>query len=863
MQHWTLAFPLRDAPAVPDGHARRCEDARTGRSCFSGCQPPHYLDIMSAAWLWLPDVLRPTGLWPCVAVTCWLGGCASGHHATPDAGAAIEVADPQMYAAPAGEPLAFGVRDGDLRNYFIRQGPVAAHLIARSGQRPRLLAAFPASNQGIGVWFTAVPEGAALSLGETPGAEPSAEGGELTPVVRRAEGRDPSEMRGVRATLASSASELSTELVLLGNVRTLRDYGYGVCLEDATQFPTLRNESIELDATGTMLRIRRQQLGGHWMELALAGKAGTTLALRPRQGPARSSCRLGSAGGQPVIVIRAGVGSDIQLELHALADDQPLTPIAPRDLFVTPPESGTELSALAFLSYEEKLLAGSWRFLTYFGRDTLLSIWLLLPALQSQVAEAALGSVLERVELTRGMPRPEGGTVDVGDVAHEEEVGDFVAYENSQLVPPPADLRQPRYDYKMIDDDFLLAPLLVALMERLDTAAPAGNPPSPSLASFLSRTRSDGRSFEQAALANLGLVLRRARPFADARPPDRARALVSLHDNLSVGQWRDSEMGLAFGRYPFDVNAGLVPGALSAAATLYERLGKAAEATEARRLLTAWQTALELFRIELPLATARANVAGYAAAVGLVDSSSTIEPEAASATPPGEATAGEAVRPEETTSNTQQVVEYGIALDQNLRALPVMHSDHGFVLAYAEPPEAYLRHVAALLSRPFPAGLMSPLGVVVANPALADASFQVTDPRDRADPADDASTPLRDLFTTAHYHGTVVWSWQQALLARGLRRQLTRSDLGEPTRAALENAECQLWGVIDATREQSTRELWSWAPGATGQPELRPFGAGQADADESNAIQLWSTVYLAVHKPTPALNRCGATGVSL
>jgi hypothetical protein len=827
---------------------------------------------MSAVWLRVPDVLRLTGRWPCwavtcYAVTCWLG-CASGHHATPDAGAAIEPLDPQMDAAPPGEPLAFGLRDGELRNYFVRQGPVAAHLIARSGQRPRLLAAFPAGNQGIGVWFTAVPGGAALSLGATPDAEPSADGGELTPVVRRAGGRDPSEMRGVRATLASSATELSTELVLLGNVRTLRDYGYGVCLEDATQFPALRNESIELDATGTVLRIRREQLGGHWMELALVGQAGTTLALRPRQEPARSSCPLGSAGGQPVIVIRAGLGRGVQLELLALADDEPLTPIEPRDLFVTPPESGTERSALAFLSYEEKLLAGSWRFLTYFGRDTLLSVWLLLPALQSQVAEAALGSVLERVELSLGVPRPEGGTVDLGDVAHEEEIGDFVAYENSQLVPPPADLRQPRYDYKMIDDDFLLAPLLVALMDQLDSTAPAGNPPASSLVSFLRRTRSDGHRFEEAALANLGLVLRRARAFADARPDERARALVSLHDNLSVGQWRDSEMGLAFGRYPFDVNAGLVPGALHAAATLYDRLGMAAEAAEARRLLTAWQGALELFRIELPLATARANVASYAAATGLVDPSSAIEPEAvdaeaASATTPRAAAAGDPARPEETPPRTDPVVEYGIALDQSLRPLPVMHSDHGFVLAFAEPSEAYLRHVAALLARPFPAGLMSPVGVIVANPALADASFLVTDPRDRADPGDDVRIPLRDLFTTAHYHGTVVWSWQQALLARGLRRQLARTDLGEPTRAALESAECQLWDVIAATREQSTRELWSWVPNASAEPELRPFGAGQADADESNAIQLWSTVYLAVQKPTPALNPRCAAGVSL
>ena len=31
-----------------------------------------------------------------------------------------------------------------------------------------------------------------------------------------------------------------------------------------------------------------------------------------------------------------------------------------------------------------------------------------------------------------------------------------------------------------------------------------------------------------------------------------------------------------------------------------------------------------------------------------------------------------------------------------------------------------------------------------------------------------------------------------------------------------------------------------------------PFGAGRQDVDESNAAQLWSTVYLAVRPPTGA-----------
>jgi hypothetical protein len=787
--------------------------------------------------------------------------CGGGQRAPSDAGAALPGADPFDAAsgrAPAGETLAFGLRDGAIRNYFVRQGPVAAHVLVRSGLAPRLVAAFPAENQGIGVWFSRADAATELSAGALPGSEPGAAGGELEPVVYERGERD---ARGVRLTLKSTATRLTTDLVLLGNVRTLRDYGYGTCLEDASQFPALRNETIEPGPAPNTLRIRRQQTGGaHSLELWLAGRAGTAITLRERAAPARAECPVPSGGEQPVIELAAEKG--VELELVALADDDPLTPIDAAGL-LTPPAAealassaaqrtaaDVELSALAFLSYDEKLLAGSWRFLTYFGRDTLLSLWLLMPALERRVVEAGIGAVLERVQLDEGVAAPEGGSIAPGDVAHEEELGDYAAWKNSQLPSPPSNLRQPRYDYQMVDDDFLLPPLLLALAE-LDASSSAG-----SFERFLARTRSDGRSFEQAALANLELVRARARPFADdPRPPrDKASELVSLRENLVVGQWRDSEMGLAFGRYPFDVNAALVPSALDAAAALYDRLARHEQAAEVRRLRAAWQGVEELFRIDVPLERARANVASYAAGLGLNDPSGALEADAGG---PG----------------AEVSVQYAIALDSRRVPLPVVHTDHGFVLAFTDPPGPYLQRVARLLTRPFPAGLASPVGVLVANPGFADPGFAVTDPGSPGDPGDDVRTPLRELFTAAHYHGTVVWSWQQALLAKGLRRQLTRSGLVAATRAALEAAECALWRSIDATRAGSTRELWSWAPDARGRPELRPFGAappaGAAggapplpDADEANAIQLWSTVYLAVHAPTPAENpRCGPAGV--
>jgi hypothetical protein len=67
-------------------------------------------------------------------------------------------------------------------------------------------------------------------------------------------------------------------------------------------------------------------------------------------------------------------------------------------------------------------------------------------------------------------------------------------------------------------------------------------------------------------------------------------------------------------------------------------------------------------------------------------------------------------------------------------------------------------------------------------------------------------------------------------------------------RTHLVGAQQVLWSAINATRSMNNSELWSWSFNA-GHYRVAPFGATAADADESNAAQLWSTVYLAV-KPS-------------
>jgi hypothetical protein len=732
-----------------------------------------------------------------------------------------------------GEELAFGVREGNIRNYFHRQGPTAVHLLTRSGLEPRVIAAFPANNQGIGLWFTSSGSPTEIWAGADADAD-LATGGGLVSVVRDEAALD---MYGVRATVHSDASTLTAFLPVLANIRTLRDYGYGLCLENAAQFPELRNETIELLPSSNVVRIRREQIGGGGpaMELLIKGGAGTTLAVKDQDVPARARC-MATAGSGTTRVVEISGAQGVSFDIIALSNDEPLTPIEKADLLTVQPPDSFEFNALAFLSYAEKLEAGAWRFLTYFGRDTLLSVRMLMPGLKREVVEAALTAVIGRINLTPGVGDPNFDyTIEVGDVSHEEELGDYAAWKNDTLSPKPADVRQPRYDYKMIDDDFLLAPVVAEYIEKVTAEAASPEAAGAAIDAFLARTRSDGVTFKAAIEANLALVVDRARPFADdpAMPAQKKTKLISLKPTVPVGQWRDSDLGIAFGRYPFDVNAGLAPGTLEAAVTLYTRFADTAQATEAQRVLGAWQGIEDLFRIQESLATVRANVTSYALAVGVTDTVAQL-----AATEPGTAYSS-----------------YGVSLDGAGTAMPIMHTDHGFVMEFARPSEAYLVRVASTLSKDFPAGLMSQVGVMVANPAFAAEGFTVTDPKDLRNPNDDvANVKVRDIFTNSHYHGAVVWSWQQALLASGMRRQIERTDIAAATRTALQQAECKLWDTIDAAQQVRAGELWSWAANASGQLEYRAFGYNLSDVDESNAAQLWSTVYLVVKRPTTTQN---------
>ncbi|KAL7892070.1 hypothetical protein HDV64DRAFT_290286 [Trichoderma sp. TUCIM 5745] len=220
------------------------------------------------------------------------------------------------------------------------------------------------------------------------------------------------------------------------------------------------------------------------------------------------------------------------------------------------------------------------------------------------------------------------------------------------------------------------------------------------------------------------------------------------------GQWRDSGWGLASGRIPFDVNCALAPAALYAISSsaampgvyLNNSVTQNWTKVTAQRAKVWEDKKLQFFQYNV--------------------------------------TAGIAVARLRLTDFTSKNTFYN---DTAFR--------HYLLNAtYDEQLTTFINASANAVLRPFPVGLSTPIGVVVANPALSNDDVLIAN------------------FPNSAYHGTVVWSWQLALMAKGFEQQLDRchgSSNATPqfcsdndVYIALKTAYNKLWDIIENNSEQ-------------------------------------------------------------
>ncbi len=605
-----------------------------------------------------------------------------GKHVVTVCGALVLFLVAGCAVPPADTSLHFTVKQGLNLNYFIRDGATAAHLVLRSGRNPRILVAFPAGDSGSAVWFEPLAAPADWVLDSPPEAKAD----------KDSRGRP---LYGIDFDASIAAPTLRMKQTVLSGVRVLRNYD-----RDGTVPAEVLVHATASKNTMTWARDR------------LDGAPGYRLTLDVRDGAVTSGA-----------TITAGADRRVRLHVTALTGDAPLTPLSGTALL-----NGAERKldsaekTLTFLSYRQKFLAGSWRFDTYFGRDTLISMMLLMPVLAPDAIEAGLRSVLARLA-------PDG------TVAHEEAISEFAILLHQQQDGTLSDA--PIFDYGMVDESYLLTPAVAAYL--LDD--PTGTQhASAYLHADAAPPDNTTASIGQTLVRNLRLVVSSAEAFA--RDP-RYSNLISLKPGHNAGDWRDSKNGLGGGRYPYDVNAVLVPAALDATARLLDsglldaflspddrmQLSLAAAAAKIWRA-----QAPRLFTVTLDTRQAQAAIDSYAEKIG--------------------------VRPQDALAllGRSPVSFPAVSLGADGRPVPVVHSDETYDLLLDTPAPDVLDTEVTTLIRPFPLGLMTGAGLVVADPVFADPGLQAR-------------------FTNHDYHGTVVWSWVQAAFASGLDRQLRRSDL--------------------------------------------------------------------------------------
>lgn len=177
--------------------------------------------------------------------------------------------------------------------------------------------------------------------------------------------------------------------------------------------------------------------------------------------------------------------------------------------------------------------------------------------------------------------------------------------------------------------------------------------------------------------------------------------------------------------------------------------------------------------------------------------------------------------PNQTHLIDSEVVFHALALDgyNNLAQVQVMNTDDCFRLFLVNSTNqaqltSFVNQTANNVMRTFPAGLLTSIGLLIANPAYGGEPVYAAN------------------WTTNAYHGTVVWSWQQAMMARGLELQLDRCNsntVPDFCRDAVVHGNVRraynaLWDTIEANSVNLSTEVWSWIY-AHGDFQFTPLGA--------------------------------------
>ncbi|HEX2779842.1 MAG TPA: hypothetical protein VHM30_10105 [Gemmatimonadaceae bacterium] len=673
--------------------------------------------------------------------------------------------------------------------------------------------------------------------------------------------------------LAADSPDLEVGWLLLGSMRVERDFQYAGKQRAPFASPAFRLEETE-HLVAALARLPAAERARHLALLqassvaALRARLTPTVALRTTGG--RTIARIVQPSldgrdtlalelsvdpreatmtrGPRTISLRARGGRSVRFGVRVATTGGALTPLAREEIFT--PEflaflaaardsAGRDAAAsvrarrlerqvrgVELLVSREKLMAGLPNYATYFGRDMLVTALMMRSIWRDQMSQFAIAAALRK--LGPG-----------GEVSHEEALGGQAVREGARDYATAVDaslgasregrraaadsllaqarsllrdLRRPRENYHMIDDELQLA-VLAGRWLADSTVSDARK------RAFLLDSTDSGEPRVVRLLRELALVSRMTGAYAQDAVVTNLISFARRDSTHWASQsWRDSGAGYANGRFAMDVNAIWAPHALEGIrdvlATL-RRLGIPADsvrrgaagviagsplegwARDTSRLTaatTTWWNAARHFVVALTADSARALVAARVAAM-----------------PPAERAYWSAVASRPDAAGPVRFL--ALSLDSAGRPIGVANSDVatgiflGVPRSSASAEDMSLRD-GGLFVRPYPVGLfIEGIGPVVANDAYATPDVWRSFERDS-------------------YHGPrVVWG-----------REVNLFLLGAAARPELRTYLRPVLAAVEASGFHS--ELWSY--------EVRDGWVMPARYGIASDVQLWSTTDLAV-----------------
>ncbi len=527
-----------------------------------------------------------------------------------------------------------------VEEYSLREGPVAAHIYLDSeNKEPYIIVGFPAGNSGVALWFTSETERPHIKASTSP------------KTLQRKENSN-----GIEIDARSGTKKLTIGDSVLGSMRFIRDreLDFPIPTEVATKNPRVENGKLILE---------RKSINGFYEYL---------LELEP-QGDTHFTENKNS--------IELTSQTEVKFKIRAFSSEPSLTAIPLEDVFTEQalktmdPKS---LQSFSFLLFKEKLMAGSPRYFSKFGRDSIYTLGVLMRVMKPEAIESLLTATISSMHPKLGL------------ISHEQHEGDFASFVRLKNHKKYKGVTEPIEDYKMIDDDFAFTIVLSEYLNRYPERAK----------DFLDRN--DQRGFSQRSLINklFNHVIRSTDAF---RLNPIYKNLVSLKGEEKTGQWRDSENGLGGGKYPYDVNAVFVPSAIKALAELSANPDSdffdKKLAITLNQSFEIWNTHVSpLFKVHKSKTDVEQIGQQYLRSLGIDE------------IPP---------------SLKTDIIFPAISLDKEGRPIPIMHSDDSIMMAFGFPSEFDLSSACQRILLQFPYGLGTPVGILVANPIFASEELKV------------------------------------------------------------------------------------------------------------------------------------------